>query len=132
MVGIVNVKRLWKLNQDFWAGKNLTLKQEIIFASTGTKKASDSPDKYVEALAGSDIQTNPPATNDAVEKLNRDYTRRIDELPPKEVLDDIDKKVDQAKLEHVLMDEGTAKFADPHKALLKLIGEKRHSLVGAK
>ena len=82
--------------------------------------------------AGARLQTNPPATNDAVEKLNRDYTRRIDELPPKEVLDDIDKKVDQAKLEHVLMDEGTAKFADPHKALLKLIGEKRHSLVGAK
>jgi hypothetical protein len=30
------------------------------------------------------------------------------------------------------MDEGTAKFADPHKALLKLIAEKRSSLVGAK
>jgi transaldolase len=131
-VGIVNVKRLWKLNQDFWADKHLPLKQEIIFASTGTKKPTDAPDKYVAALAGSDIQTNPPATNAAVQKLNHDYTKQVDKLPPKNVLDDIDKKVDQAKLEQVLMDEGTAKFADPHKALLKLIAEKRSSLVGAK
>ena len=36
-VGIVNVKRLWKLNQEFWKDKKLPLKQEIIFASTGTK-----------------------------------------------------------------------------------------------
>ncbi len=36
-VGIVNVKRLWQLNQAFWKDKNLPLKQEIIFASTGTK-----------------------------------------------------------------------------------------------
>src|SRR5205807_7152205 len=67
LVGIVNVKRLWRMNQAFWKDKNLPLQQEIIFASTGTKKKSDPPDKYVEALAGSDIQTNPPATNEAVE-----------------------------------------------------------------
>ena len=59
MVGIVNAKRLWKLNQDFWADKGLKLQQEIIFASTGTKKKTDPADKYVAALAGSDIQTNP-------------------------------------------------------------------------
>jgi transaldolase len=131
-VGIVNVKRLWKLNQEFWKDKNLPLKQEIIFASTGTKDPKLPPDKYVEALAGSDIQTNPPATNDAVQKLNKTYARHIDELPPTNVLADIDKKVDNKKLEDTLMDEGTAKFADPHKALLKLIKEKRGALVGAK
>jgi transaldolase len=131
-VGIVNVKRLWKLNQEFWKDKNLPLKQEIIFASTGTKDPKLPPDKYVDALAGSDIQTNPPATNDAVQKLAKTYTRNIDKLPPKEVLDDIDKKVDIKTLEDTLMDEGTAKFADPHKALLKLIKEKRGALVGAK
>ncbi|MBC7815698.1 MAG: transaldolase, partial [Planctomycetaceae bacterium] len=60
LVGIVNVKRLWQLNQKFWADKKLPLHQEIIFASTGTKDPKLSPDKYVEALAGSDIQTNPP------------------------------------------------------------------------
>src|ERR1700722_3360163 len=69
LVGIVNAKRLWQLNQEFWKDKNLKLQQEIIFASTGTKKASDPPDKYVAALAGSDIQTNPPATNDAVARV---------------------------------------------------------------
>jgi transaldolase len=132
LVGIVNAKRLWQLNQSFWKDKNLKLQQEIIFASTGTKKPSDAPDKYVEALAGSDIQTNPPATNDAVEKLNKTYTRQVDKMPPKAVLDEIDAKVDQQKMEDKLMEEGTAKFADPFKSLLKTIGEKRSHLTTAK
>jgi transaldolase len=131
LVGIVNVKRLWRLNQEFWRDKNLPLKQEIIFASTGTKDPKLPADKYVEALAGSDIQTNPPATNEAVQKLNKQYSRKIDQMPAQAVLDEIDQKVDVQRMEQVLMDEGTAKFADPHKALLKLIGEKRSALVGA-
>lgn len=131
-VGIVNAKVLWRANQEFWKDKNLPLKQEIIFASTGTKDPKLPPDKYVEALTGSDIQTNPPATNDAVHKLNKTYSRHIEEMPPKAVLDEIDQKVDMKKMEDTLMDEGTAKFADPHKALLKLIKEKRGALVGAK
>lgn len=134
-VGIVNVKKLWQLNQQFWGDKKLPLKQEIIFASTGTKKKEkdpqDSPDKYVEALAGSDIQTNPPGTNDAVEKLHKTYTKQIDKMPPKAVVDEIEQKVNIEHMEHTLMDEGTAKFADPHIALLKLIKEKRAALVGA-
>jgi transaldolase len=136
MVGLVNVKRLWKMNQEFWADKKLPLQQEIIFASTGTKKmkSGQTPpaDKYVEALAGSDIQTNPPATNDAVAALNKTYTRQIDKMPSQAVLDEIDKKVDMKKLEEQLMDEGTAKFAEPHKQLLATIKEKRGALVGAK
>jgi transaldolase len=129
-VGIVNVKRLWQLNQQFWADKNLPLKQEIIFASTGVKNKTDPPDKYVAALAGSDIQTNPPATNDAVEKLNKTYTRQVDRMPPQDVLDEIDKKVDIAHMEKTLMEEGTKKFADPHKVLLKQIADKRKQLKG--
>ena len=132
IVGIVNAKRLWQLNQEFWKDKKLPLQQEIIFASTGTKKPTDPPDKYVEALAGSDIQTNPPATNDAVEKLNKTYTRKVDQMPPKSVLDEIDAKVDQQKMEDKLMEEGAEKFSDPHKKLLKLIGEKRTHLAAAK
>lgn len=131
-VGIVNVKRLWKLNQDFWADKKLPLKQEIIFASTGTKDPKLPADKYVEALAGSDIQTNPPATNDAVAKLGKTYTKQVDKLPPQSVLDEIDAKVNMKKMEEVLMDEGTAKFADPHKSLLKTIAEKRAALMPAR
>jgi transaldolase len=124
-VGIVNAKRIWRQNQSFWKDKGLRLTQEMIFASTGTKKPTDPADKYVEALAGSDIQTNPPATNDAVEALGKSYTRQVDILPSQAVLADIDKKVSQEKLEEFLMTEGLLKFADPQKALLKLIGEKR-------
>lgn len=129
-VGIVNAKRIWRLNQQFWADKGLALKQEMIFASTGTKKPEDPAWKYVEAFAGSDIETNPPATNAAVEKSGRTITRHVDELPPADVLADIDAKVDMAKLEATLMAEGIAKFADPQKALLKLIAAKRAELKG--
>ena len=66
-VGIVGAKRIWRANQKFWAARPTPLRQEIVFASTGTKKPEDPPWKYVVALAGSDIQTNPPATNEAVE-----------------------------------------------------------------
>ena len=131
-VGIVNAKELWRLNQAFWADKKLRLAQEIIFASTGVKKPTDPPDKYVEALAGSDIQTNPPKTNEAVQKLDKQYTRQVDKMPPDAIVREIEQKVDEAKLEKVLMEEGTAKFADPQKALLKLIGQKRASLATAK
>jgi transaldolase len=132
MVGIVNAKQMWRMNQDFWRGKNLRLEQEIIFASTGKKLDWQSEDYYVEALAGSDIQTNPPKTNDAVQKLSKRYARQVDVLPAKAVLDEIAAKVDPGKMERKLMEEGTAKFADPQKALLKLIGEKRTALAGAK
>ena len=128
-VGIVNVKRLWSDNQEFWRGKKLPLKQEIIFASTGTKDPGDSPDKYVAALAGSDIQTNPPATNAAIQAMaGKRFTRTVDQMPPQAVLDEIDRKVDFEKLERVLMEEGLKKFADPQKTLLKLIAEKRSAL----
>jgi transaldolase len=127
-VGIVNAKRIWKLNQEFWQDKGCPLKQEIIFASTGTKNPADAPWKYVEAFAGSDIQTNPPATNKAVAESNRLFTRQVDQFPPPEVLAEIDAKVDMQKLEETLMREGLQKFADPHKALIALIAEKRKHL----
>jgi transaldolase len=127
-VGIVNAKYIWQLNNRFWADKGLKLQQEMIFASTGTKKPSDAPWKYVEAFAGSDIETNPPATNKAVQSSGRTFTRKVDHLPPQEVLDEIAAKVDMAKLEDTLMKEGLAKFADPQKALLKLIADKRAAL----
>jgi len=124
-VGIVNAKRIWRLNQDFWKDKKTPLHQEMVFASTGTKKPSDPPEKYVAAFAGSDIETNPPATNDIVQKSGKSFTKQVDMLPPADVLAEIDKLVSIQKLEEVLMEEGLKKFADPMKALLKLISEKR-------
>jgi transaldolase len=124
-VGIVNAKRLWKRNYDFWQGKGFPLNQEIIFASTGTKKPTDDPTKYVAAFAGSDIETNPPATNAAVQASGKTFTKQVDVLPAADVLADIDAKVDMAKLEETLMREGLAAFATPHKELIALIGSKR-------
>jgi transaldolase len=128
-VGIVNAKRIWEMNQKFWAQHYLPLKQEMIFASTGTKKPSDPPTKYVAAFAGSDIETNPPATNAAVQASGHTFTRQVDKLPPTEVLADIDMLVDIQKMEDVLMEEGIKKFADPQHALLALLAEKRKALV---
>ena len=126
LVGIVNAQRLWQENQQFWADKNLPLQQEFIFASTGTKDPADAPDKYVAALAGSDIQTNPPGTNAAVQQLaGRVFTRTVDRLPSAEIVSEIDEKVDFARMEEVLMQEGLAKFADPFQSLLALIATKR-------
>ncbi len=130
MVGIVNAKHIWRMNRDFWADKKLPLRQEIVFASTGTKKKGDPPWKYVEAFAGSDIETNPPATNDDVEKSGRTITRQVDQLPPQTVVAEIERLVDMQKLEDVLMEEGIKKFAEPQKALLALIAEKRKALGG--
>lgn len=127
-VGIVNAKRIWLANQAFWRDKGLDLQQEIIFASTGTKKTEDDAWKYVEALAGSDIQTNPPATNDAVQESGLTFGKRVDELPPPAVLAAIDAGVDFGHLEETLMREGVQKFADPQKTLLDAIATKRKEL----
>ena len=132
MVGIVNAKRIWAENHQFWAAHPTPLAQEMIFASTGTKKPSDPPWKYVAAFAGSDIETNPPATNDAVQKSGLTLTRQIDIMPDKAVLDDIDRLVSIKHLEETLMSEGLKKFADPQKALLALIAKKRSELSTAK
>ncbi|MCY2974616.1 MAG: transaldolase [Planctomycetota bacterium] len=129
LYGIVNAKRLWMANQAFWGANKTPLKQEIIFASTGTKNPSDPAWKYVAALAGSDIQTNPPATNDAVSKSTETFTRQVDVMPSAAILAELDAAVSVAKLEEFLMDEGLSKFATPQKQLLGKIAEKRASLV---
>jgi len=128
LVGIVNAKRMWQENETFWKDHPTPLRQEMVFASTGTKKPTDPPWKYVEALAGSDIQTNPPATNQAVADSGREFVRQVDQLPTPTVLEEIDREVDFAKLEEVLMEEGLKKFADPQKALIELIQSKRTAL----
>ena len=124
-VGIVNAKRIWAENREFWTAKKLPLQQEMIFASTGTKNPNDPPTKYVAAFAGSDIETNPPATNEAVEKSGLTFTRQIEQLPPPAVLDEIDRTIKMEHLEATLMAEGIKKFADPQQGLLALIAKIR-------
>ncbi len=127
-VGILNAKELWRANQQFWADYSTPLKQEIVFASTGTKNDKDPPWKYVIALAGRDIQTNPPATNEAVAQSDIEFVRTVDQLPPEQVVREISTIVDMKKLEDTLMSEGIQKFAEPQKALLSLIAEKSNQL----
>src|SRR5205823_6217886 len=100
----------------------------LIFSERQYKLARDAAWRGLQRAADSDIETNPPATNKAVEESGRTMTRHVDELPPADVLAEIDKKVDVKKLEETLMREGLAKFADPQKALIKLISEKRAAL----
>jgi transaldolase len=127
-VGILNAKRIWKLNQEFWAGKNTPLEQELIFASTGTKNPSDPPTKYIEALAGSDIQTNPPETNQAAVDSGISFSRTVDQFPDQAVQDEIDAALDVAAMQDFLMIEGIAKFVKPQRALLEIIAQKRSEL----
>lgn len=127
-VGIVNAKNIWAANQKYWSGKGCPLQQEMIFASTGTKKPEDPKWKYVAALAGSDIQTNPPATNDAIADSDVEFNRQID-LPVSELVQqDIEANVDFVQLEQVLMREGISKFSKPQQELIALIGEKRAAI----
>lgn len=127
-VGLLNAKLMWKENQQFWDERPTPLRQEIVFASTGTKNPEDPPWKYVAALVGSDIQTNPPKTNEAVEASGQTFPRTVDQLPANEVIEEIQSQVNMRQLEEQLMSEGVQKFADPQQALLALIGEKRSSL----
>jgi len=126
-LGIATAKRVWRANEEFWKDKPLRLRQEIVFASTGVKDPASPADQYVEALAGSDIQTNPPATNRAVQDMNKTYVRNIDRMPASGVLRELDEKVDMVELERVLMNEGTTKFAEAQKTLFRLIADRRAS-----
>jgi len=124
MVGIVNARRIYQANCEFWQDKPTPLSQQIVFASTGTKDPDEPVDKYVAALAGADIQTNPPGTNAAIQDLpDRAYTRTIERWPDPAVLEEIDREVDFEQLETVLMAEGIEKFAAPQRELLELVTE---------
>lgn len=130
-LGIVNAKQIWLDNQQFWSMHPTRLKQEIIFASTGTKDPKDPKEKYVAALAGSDIQTNPPETNAVIAAGNFKFDRQVDKLPPASIVNELNAAVNVEHLHDTLMTEGLAKFAAPQKQLIATIGKKRETLVGA-
>ena len=127
-VGIVNAKRIWQLNQEFWADKELPLQagddlrqhrheeagRPAVEVRRGVRRQRhrDQPAGHQRGRAGERPDVHPAGR----------------QLPPADVLDEIDQKVDMQKMEETLMDEGIAKFADPQKALLKLIAEKRTAL----
>ena len=124
-VGILNAKRIWAENRSFWAEHQLPLQQEIVFASTGVKDPTLPDWYYVEALAGGDIQTNPPATNAALEASGVMLNANIQSLPDAKLINEIDAKVDMARLEAALMSDGILKFVNPQRALLAAIAAQR-------
>lgn len=130
-LGIVNAKQIWQDNQQFWSKHPTRLKQEIIFASTGTKDPKDPKEKYVAALAGSDIQTNPPETNAAIAAGNFKFDRQVDKLPAATIVTELNTATNMQHLHDTLMTEGLAKFAAPQKQLIATIGRKRQSLVSS-
>jgi transaldolase len=126
--GILNAKRIWQENQTFWRSHATPLQQEIIFASTGTKNPKDPAWKYVSALAGSDIQTNPPETNAAVAASHQSFTAQVTEMPDPSICEELDRVVRVEHLEATLMEQGVAKFVAPQKQLLQTIRDKRKTL----
>ena len=70
-----------------------------------------------------------PVGGAAYEASGRTATRQVDQLPPADVLAEIERLVDIDALERTLMAEGLKKFADPQKELLALIAEKRAAFV---
>ena len=120
--------------RDFWADKNCPLESGIDFRLDRHQEAGR-PERQIRrsALAGADIQTNPPSTNEAIQQLEgATYTRQVDQLPADRGpgLKSM-RRSTSPKLEEVLMQEGLQKFADPQKGLLALIGDKRKELAGA-
>lgn len=124
VLGIYNAKKAWKDNTEFWKKIGLPLQQEIVFASTGTKKPTDKPWKYVEAFCGSDIETNPPETNSKVNLSGCKFTSQIQKEIAPDIVQELENKVDWNKLEATLMAEGLEKFSTPQKNLIELIATK--------
>ena len=129
-VAMANAQLIWDQNRKFWADKGLKLSQEMIFASTGVKDPKDPPDKFNSGLAGGDIQTVPPESiREIAEMDSKQFQPLLHELPEQAFIDQLFKEVDFQKMEDVLMEEGLKKFADPQKALLAKIKEKRAALI---
>jgi transaldolase len=124
-LGILNAKRIWQLHRACWRERPTPLAQEIVFASTGTKRPGEKPWKYLEAFAGGDILTNPPTTHEQTQSAGITFTRRIEELPPDPVVAALDKHVDYEHLEATLLAEGVEKFVRPQRQLLDLIASRR-------
>jgi transaldolase len=128
-LGILNAKRIWRMNQQYWRDRPTPLRQEIVFASTGTKRPGEPPWKYLAAFAGGDILTNPPATHAQTQASVIQLTRQIETLPPPEVVEALDRHVDYDHLEETLLREGVEKFIQPQRQLLDLIQKRQLGIV---
>jgi transaldolase len=122
---IANAKQIWLMNQDFWSKHPMRLDQEIVFASTGTKDPSDRKWKYVAALAGSDIQTIPPATLAAIEEASPSFQRKIEDPEEDEIIEEIERTLDLSHMHKTLLREGMEKFMQAQRNLEATIANLR-------
>ena len=126
MVGILNAKRIWAENQQFWAERPTPLAQEIDLCQHGHEEARRSA---VEVRRGLCRQRHPdqPAGHQrgGCPKRSHLHPARSTSFRRAAVVEEIDRLVDMEKLEATLMAEGIAKFANPQKALLALVAKKR-------
>jgi transaldolase len=113
------------MNQDFWSKHPMRLDQEIVFASTGTKDPSDRKWKYVAALAGSDIQTIPPATLAAIEEASPSFQRKIEDPEEDEIIEEIERTLDLSHMHKTLLREGMEKFMQAQRNLEATIANLR-------
>ena len=113
-VGIVGAKRLWLSNQEYWARPAHPAPPRDHLRQHGHEDAGR-PAVEVRRGAGPAAisRRNPPATNEAVEASGRVFHRRVGQLPPAEVLAEIDGKVDVSRLEDQLMREGGGQVRRP-------------------
>src|SRR6185295_8693175 len=90
--------------------------------ATGTKVWLDGVEpeniRASRALGVTGATSNPTIVSQIV------GTGHFDDRPGRRIVEEIEHKVDLIELERVLMDEGTSKFAEAHKALLRLIAGK--------
>lgn len=108
--------------------------QRLLWASTGTKDAAYSDVKYVEALIGPQtINTMPLDTLKAYHDHGRPQPRLTGHAEEAaailEQLASIGIDIDTVTAE--LLDEGIAKFVQPHDALLEILEIARQSALGA-
>jgi transaldolase len=132
LVAIANAKRIWAENREFWRGKGLPLDQEIVFCGMAPRSRHDEPLKYVSALAGGDIQTNVPATNEAVNESALTFFSAINELPPTDVLAEICRNVDMGEVERVVKEKAMTAFIRHQRVILAFLHEKRAAILAAR
>ena len=129
LVGILNAKRVWQANQNFWNDKGLELQQETdLWPAQAPRNHLTPLGNMLKHLQGSDIQTNPPETNAAVASSGIEFCRTVDVMPTLDIQQEIDSKVDMQTMHDVLMKQGLEKFVKPQRALLSLIARKRGEL----
>ncbi len=117
-------RRIWAESRGYWAERTTPLAQEVVFASTGVKRACDAPWRHVEELSGGDILTLPPETLEAIAACNRCFPREVERRCAVELRAELE-AVDLDAVEAALLEAGVRRFVEPQRRLLQLVHDLR-------